>query len=63
MTDITAHDENRLSRKVAKLLEQNKGQALLSILFTKSSIKDEYISLDAITNDRLEHHIDTALEK
>ena len=62
MADIKNHDEDRLSRKLAKLLEQNKGQALFSILFTKSSIKDEFTSLDNMDNDRLEYHVDTALQ-
>ncbi|MCA9477676.1 MAG: hypothetical protein KC535_00835 [Nanoarchaeota archaeon] len=62
MAEIKNSDEERLSRKLAKLLEQNKGQSLFSILFTKSSIKDEYKSLDALDNERLEYHVDKALK-
>ena len=62
MVDIKNEHEDRLSRKLAKLLQQNKGQALFSILFSKSSIKDDYTSLDNMDNDRLEKHVDTALE-
>lgn len=62
VADIKNHNENRLSRKLAKLLEQNKGQALFSILFSKSSIKDEYTSLENMDNSRLEYHVDKALK-
>ncbi len=62
MGHIKDEHSERLSRKMGKLLAQNKGQSLFSILFTKSSIKDEYKSLDALDNARLEYHIDKALE-
>lgn len=62
MTEIKNSDAERLTRKLRKLLEQNKGQSLFSILFSKSSIKDEYVSINNLDNERLEHHVDTALE-
>lgn len=61
MGHISNEFEERLSRKMRLLLEQNKGQSLFSILFTKSSIKDEYVALDRLDNKRLEYHIDKAL--
>jgi hypothetical protein len=61
VVEITHADEERLSRKLQTLLEQNKGESLFSILYSKSNLKDEYVSLDKLANDRLEYHIDRAL--
>ena len=61
MGHISDEFEERLSRKLRLLLEQNKGQSLFSILLDKSNIKDEYVTLDKLDNKRLEHHVDKAL--
>ena len=63
MGHIEHDDEERLSRKLRRLLENNKGQSLFSILFSKSNIRDEYTPIEKIDNKKLEEHVDKALSE
>jgi len=54
-------DNNRLVRKLEKLMNSHPGKDLLSILKEFTSIKDEFISLLDLPNHRLEYYVDLAL--
>ena len=57
------HDNNRLARKLEKLMNSHPGRDLLSILKEFTAIKDEFISLLDLTDEKLEYYVDLALAR
>jgi hypothetical protein len=54
-------DNNRLARKLENLMNSHPGRDLLSILKEFTTIKDEFVSLLDLTDEKLEHYVDSAL--